>query len=316
MNHELPNNSEKTMNTKHLIQFSSICLVGAIAACSTNGTAPTVSDSTTDTSPAEGAELSVESTEQSVATATQIVALTSLTADIIHTLDEEKLVGISGSRILSEDERFVGLEVVSEGRTEPDLEKIVALQPDLVIGAEGFHDKTLERLAELDIETLAVDVTGWDALQTLTEDLAQRIGADPQPLSDRYEACLAQAPDSAPTALVLVSRQPLLSPNQDSWAGDFLAQFNIQNLTAELQGDSPFDGYITLSEEKVLTTNPDVLFVVETGENLLEQLKGDAFWGQLKATQEERVYTFEYFGLVNPGSIASIEAACAKLSEL
>ncbi|MEM9007515.1 MAG: ABC transporter substrate-binding protein [Cyanobacteria bacterium P01_F01_bin.86] len=302
------------MNTQHLIRVLSVCLVGAIAACSANDTTTTRADRTADTPPAESEESTTELAAPSAATATQIVALTSLTADIIHTLDEEKLVGISGNRILSEDERFAGLEVVSEGRTEPDLEKIVALQPDLVIGAEGFHDKTLERLAELDIETLAVDVTGWDALQTLTEDLAQRIGADPQPLSDRYEACLAQAPDVAPTALVLVSRQPLLSPNQDSWAGDFLAQFNIQNLIAELQGDSPFDGYITLSEEKVLTTNPDMLLVVETGENLLDQLKGDAFWGQLKATQEERVYTFAYFGLVNPGSIASIEATCAQLS--
>ncbi|MEO1300564.1 MAG: ABC transporter substrate-binding protein, partial [Cyanobacteria bacterium J06636_16] len=210
------------MNSRWLIRCIGGCLVGAIAACSSTGDSPSV---TTESVP-EPATSDAASAEQPDATATQIVALTSLTADIIHTLDEEKLVGISGSRILSEDGRFAGLETVSEDRTEPDLEKIVALQPDLVIGAEGFHDKTLESLAELDIETLAVDVTGWDALETMTEDLAQRIGADPQPLIDRYDACLAQAPDTAPTALVLVSRQPLLSPNQDSWAGDFLAKFN------------------------------------------------------------------------------------------
>ncbi|MEL6380968.1 MAG: ABC transporter substrate-binding protein [Cyanobacteria bacterium J06626_18] len=142
------------------------------------------------------------------------------------------------------------------------------------------------------------------------------MGADPQPLRDRYDACLAQAPDTDSTALVLVSRQPLLSPNKNSWAGDFLTQFNIQNITAELQGESPFEGYITLSEEQVLTTNPDTLLVVETGENLLEQLQGDAFWGQLQATQNEAFQTFGYFGLVNPGSIASIEATCTQLSEL
>ncbi|MEM1369351.1 MAG: ABC transporter substrate-binding protein [Cyanobacteria bacterium P01_H01_bin.15] len=246
----------------------------------------------------------------------QIVALTSLTADIIETLDSEKLVGISGSRILSQDERFAGLETVSEGRTEPDLEKIIALEPDLVIGAKGFHDRTLASLHDLEIETLAVDVKGWGSLRELTQQLAQKIGADPAPLMERYDACLAKTPDSGPTALVLVSRQPLLSPNKQSWAGDFLAKFQLENLTAQMQGESPFEGYITLSEEKVLTSNPDILLVVETGDNLLAQLQQDPFWGQLKATQEGQVYTVDYFGLVNPGNIASIEAVCDKLSTL
>jgi len=115
---------------------------------------------------------------------------------------------------------------------------------------------------------------------------------------------------------VLVSRQPLLSPNKTSWAGDFLAQFKVKNVAADLQGESPFDGYITLPEEKVLAANPDVLLVVDAGENLLEQLKGEPFWGQIKATQQGQVHSFDYFGLVNPGSIASIERTCEQLSTL
>ena len=295
------------MKTRYLMPGFAAVLVGAIAACSTNpapeATAPDAGESVTETAaPTE--------------TVDTIVALTALTADIVHTLDEDKLVGIPGSPILREGDRFAGLEIVSEGRTEPNLEKIVALEPDLVLGAGGFHDKSLARLEELGIATLTVNVDGWNALRTLTEDLAQQIGADPQPLLDRYDACLAQAPENSPSALVLVSRQPLLSPNKDSWAGDFLTQFNIQNLTADLQGESPFDGYVTLSEEKVLTSDPAALLVVDTGENLLEQLKADAFWGELKATQTDAVYTFDYFGLVNPGSLASIEQTCEQLSRL
>lgn len=284
----------------------SFLLAGAIAACS--GTADTAS---IPPGQSEGG-----ATTEASAPTTQIVTLTSLTADIIRTLSDDALVGIPGSPILQNDERFAGLEIVSQGRAEPDLEKIVALQPDLVIGAEGFHEKPLSRLEELGVTTLAVDVNGWEALESVTETLAQQIGANPQPLLDRYDACLAKAPEAAPTALVLVSRQPLLSPNKDSWAGDFLARFNIQNLTAELQGQSPFEGYITLSEEKVLEANPEALLVVDTGDNLLEQLKGDPFWGELKATQEDAVYTFDYFGLVNPGNLASIERVCDQLTSL
>lgn len=295
------------MKVEYLLPGFIVTLVGAMVACSTNpaSKAPI----------SEAAEPATETAPQA-ATVDTIVALTSLTADIVHTLDEDTLVGIPGSPILQEGDRFAGLEIVNEGRAEPDLEKIIALEPDLVLGAEGFHDKSLTRLEELGIATLAVNVDGWDSLKALTVDLAEQIAANPQSLLDRYSACLAQAPESAPTALVLVSRQPLLSPNKDSWAGDFLAQFNIQNLAADLQGDSPFDGYITLSEEKVLTSDPEALLVVDTGENLLEKLKGDAFWGQLKATQVNAVYSFDYFGLINPGSIASIEKTCNQLRQL
>ncbi|RZM75298.1 ABC transporter substrate-binding protein [Leptolyngbya iicbica] len=300
------------MTSRWLLSSFGIVLAGAIAACSTNSATPEAA------SP-EAAPTQTTTTAQpaaSPASVQKIVTLTSLTTDIIHTLDQDTLVGIPGSSILQEDTRFAELAVVSTGRAEPDLEKIVALEPDLVIGAKGFHDKSLARLEELGVTTLAVDVTGWDTLATLTQELAQQIGADPQPLLDRYDACLAKAPENSPSAIVLVSRQPLLSPNKDSWAGDFLEQFNIQNLTADLQGESPFDGYVTVSEEKLLTTNPDVLLVVDTGEDLLAQLKGDPFWGQLKATQSNAVETLDYFGIVNPGSLASIEATCDRLSQL
>jgi iron complex transport system substrate-binding protein len=293
------------MTARWLLSRVGIVLVGAIAACST---APPIPE-------ASSPEAAPTATE-SAASLEAIVTLTTLTSDLIHTLDEDVLVGIPGNSILRADDRFAGLPVVSEGRAEPDLEAIVALQPDLVIGAEGFHDKSLARLEALGVGTLAVNVTDWDSLTTLTQDLAQQLGADPQPLLNRYAACLAQAPATSPSAIVLVSRQPLLSPNKDSWAGDFLAQFNIQNLTADLQGESPFDGYVTVSEEQLLTTDPDVLLIVDTGENLLAQLKGDPFWGQLKATQTDAVVTLDYFGLVNPGSLASIEATCDRLSQL
>lgn len=254
--------------------------------------------------------------------APRVVALTSLTADLVATLEGDSqqptahLVGMPGSPLLRNDPRFTGVEVVSEGRVEPDLEKILALEPNLVIGAKGFHDKVLARLTELGVPILAVDVNDWDALAALTLDLAERLGADSAPLLARYQNCLAQAGSNGPAALVLVSRQPLLSPNRDSWAGDFLAQFGFKNLTADLQGDSPFGGYVTLSEEKVLAADPELLLVVETEENLLAQLKEDAFWGQLAATKSGAVDTFDYFGLINPGSLASIETTCEQLGRL
>ena len=258
-----------------------------------------------------------QASNPSIETAERVVALTSLSADIIYQLDKTKLAGISGSRLLREDDRFREITKVSEGRTLPSLEKIVALKPDLVIGAQGFSDRTLGKLKELGIATLATKIDSWDALSEITKTLAQAIGAEPKSLLERYQTFLTDIPNQNPSTLVLVSRQPILAPNKNSWAGDLLTQFNAKNLAADLQGKSPVGGYVTLSAEKILQENPEVLLIVDSAkEGLAEQFKSEPFWNQLKATQNGQVYVFDYYGLVNPGSIDKIEETCTKLKQV
>jgi iron complex transport system substrate-binding protein len=248
--------------------------------------------------------------------ASKVVALSSLSADIIHRLDKTKLVGIPGSRILRQNPELAKLPQVSEGQTPPNLEKILALKPDLVIGAAGFHDKVLEKLKATGIRTLSTQVSSWQGLQDLTRTLATEIQADPNPLLQSYQAFLPTEPGKVSSALVLVSNQPILAPNKTSWAGDLLTQFQIPNLMADLQSNSPQRGYITLSPEKVLEANPEVLLIVDTNDGAVEKLKAAPFWNKLKAVSNKRVYTFDYYGLVNPGSIDAIANTCQKLQKV
>lgn len=248
--------------------------------------------------------------------AQRVVALTSLSADIIEHLDKSKLVGIPGSRLLREDPRFQDVTQVSSGQNTPSLEKIVALKPDLVIGAEGFHDRTLKKLSELGITTISSKLESWQSVEELTNKIAQAIGVDSTPLLQQYQTFLPGEVSTSPTTLVLVSRQPILAPNKNSWAGDLLVKFGINNLGAELQGNSAISGYVTLSAEKILETNPEVILLVDTGDDILEQFKSEPFWSQLKATQNNQVYVFDYYGLVNPGSLAKIAETCDRLKQL
>ncbi|NDJ22767.1 ABC transporter substrate-binding protein [Nostoc sp. B(2019)] len=251
--------------------------------------------------------------------AKRVVALSSLSADIISQLDQTKIVGITGSRLFNNDPQFKDIPRVSEGQSPPNLEKIVALKPDLVIGAEGFSNVPIQKLKQLGIPTFLTKVNSWESLEQLTKRLAQLIDANPQPLLNRYKNFLPEKPTQT-SALVLVSRQPILAPNKNSWAGDLLAKFQVKNLAAELQGKSPISGYVTLSAEKVLEANPEVIILVNPPQGnseaaLLDSLKKEAFWQQLQATKNNRVYVFDYFGLVNPGSIDAIEKACQQLKQ-
>lgn len=249
----------------------------------------------------------------------RVVALTSLSADILHRLAPDKLVGMPESSLFKDNPKLKDTPKVSGGRVAPNLEKILSLKPDLVIGAERFHEATKTKLAELKVPCELFDVRDWQSLEAITKTIAEQVGADPQPLVQKYQTMRANIPANAPKTLVLVSRQPILSPNKNSWAGALLDSFNIPNLASDLQGGSAFQGYVSLSAESVLKSNPEAIALVETptpNSNILQEFSGQTFWQDLKAVKDQQIYIFDYYGLVNPGSIDAIESATAKLRQL
>ena len=66
----------------------------------------------------------------------------------------------------------------------------------------------------------------------------------------------------------------------------------------------------------MLEANPEVLLLIDTGEGTVEQMQSEPFWGKLQAVQTGQVHIFDYYGLVNPGSIASLNRACRQLIEV
>ncbi|MBD2251917.1 ABC transporter substrate-binding protein [Nostoc parmelioides] len=250
--------------------------------------------------------------------AKRVVTLSSLTTDIIFQLDKTKLVGIAGSSLFKNDPRFQDIPRISEGQSPPNLEKIVALKPDLVIGAEGFSNQPIQRLQQLGIPTLLTQINTWKSLEEITAKLAQLIDVNPQPLLERYQSFLADSSGTNTSTLVLVSSQPILAPNKNSWAGDLLEKFQVKNLAAQLQGKSPIAGYVTLSAEKVLEANPEAVVLITPPQGgskteVLNSFKKESFWQKLPATKNNRVYVFDYYGLVNPGSIDAIKKACEQI---
>ena len=249
--------------------------------------------------------------------AQKVVALSPIAADLLQRLDATKLAGIPSGGLLEKDAKFANIPRIGLGQ-QPNLEKLVELKPDLVVGAEEVQGALLEKIEQLGILTLPYRLEAWNDLADLTEALADVIGANPKPLLDRYNTLISPLPAPSPSVLVLASPQPILAPNKTSWAGDLLAQFQVNNVAAELQGKSLFSGYITLSPEKVLEANPDAILVINTPgqDNAIEEFKTLSFWNQLKAVKGDRVYEFDYYGLINPGSLDKIEEACTRLKQI
>jgi len=245
-----------------------------------------------------------------------IVSLTSLTSDIIYTLKPDELIGIPGSSILKKNESLKNIPTISEGRTPPNIEKIIALKPKLVIGSEGFHDKTLTKLNELGIDVLSTKVNSWNDLIRLVESISELTNESSLKVFEKLNSCFIEASPKNKKVVVLVSTKPLLSPNDKSWAGSLLKRFNFKNLTAELEGSGSMRGYLNLSPEWLIKEEPDNLILIRFGNEQFNQYSTLPFWNNLKAVKNNKINYFDYYGLINVGSLNSINKTCEKLESL
>ena len=244
----------------------------------------------------------------------KIVALTSLTADLINTISKDSLVGIPGSSILKKNKEFDSIPIVSSGRMPPDLEKILSLKPDLVIGAKGFHDRSLSKLNSLGISTLSTSISNLDDLDNLNKKLASKLKTRTKSLKDILGSCYSKKKIKNKNLVVLVSSKPILSPNNDSWAGSLISSFKLNNLASEISNKTEFKGYVNLSPEWLLKSQPENILVIKTPGSDISQYESINIWNKLEAVKNNKIYIFDYYGLINAGGLNAINKACQKLS--
>ena len=254
--------------------------------------------------------------ELTINSSKRIISLNSLGADIVSQLDNESLVGIPGSSLLKKDNRFDEKVIVSEGRMPPSLEKIIKLEPSLVIGSEGFHDKILDKLDDLNIETLRTDTNSVNQLEILIKNLAFYLNKDPSSLNENIKNCYLNRSKNRGSAVILANIKPLLSPNSKSWAGKLLDRFNFDNISKDLESKTEFKGYVNLSPEIILKKKPSKIIVISFPGMNQNSLLANPIFKKIIASNKNEIITFNYYGLINPGSLKTINSACKKLSNI
>jgi iron complex transport system substrate-binding protein len=294
------------MNQKALILIFTALLSINLFACSNSDQKSTVNKPE-----------SLTNTQTPIQQAKRVVALTPLAADLIYNLDKTKLVGVPSGRYTDviAKTKFADFPRVGKN-TAINIEKIVSLKPDLVIGSEGFHDQVLSKLKELGIQTRTGSIRSWQDLDNQTKEIAKITGTNPKPILDKFESYLNNIPQNGQKVLVLARPQPTSSPNKNSWAGDLLTKFNYKNVAADLQSNGRFPGYLTLSQEKILEANPDKIFLIESANLNPEDFKKLPYWNQLKAVKNNQIYIFHHDGLISPTSIDTVEQVTKQLREV
>ena len=246
----------------------------------------------------------------------RVVALSSLSADLVVSINPDVLIGDPGSSLTNQDPRYSGLKRVSNGRSQPSVELILALNPDLVIGAEGFHSRVLNSLKKLGVQTLPIKINRWDRLEQASRALERRIVNAGSIDSRLSQLCPSQKSlnSAGSSVLILAGVSPQLSPGQQSWSGSLLDRLGLVNSTRGLPGSSEFSGYITMSNERLLAIKPEKVLVVNPAGDSAQMVRSlIPYFPGLKVSDFK---VMDYYGLINPGSLSSIQKACTALSSL
>jgi len=190
-----------------------------------------------------------------------------------------------------------GREII--GGFSPDtisVEKIVALQPDLVIADARLQQPTIAALEQAGITVVAFNPQGFDGVYAnillvgqltghadeaaaVVSQMKERIAAVEQAVAD-------VAPEARPRVFFEVWDEPLMTAGPTTFTGQMIEKAGGVNLFADLQEEYP-----QISAEAVLERDPDFILGPDThGEALTpERITARPGWSGLKAVKNGHI---------------------------
>ena len=222
---------------------------------------------------------------------------------------------LSGGELAGMTEDGMDLEGISENTevigtvTNPSLEAIAALSPDLVLlsGELPTHQKLAEELESRGITTKMISIDSFSDYDQIMKELTEMTGREDcykknvTDVGERIDRILESASDKdlkKGTYLALrVSATKNKALKNDYFACEIFNAFGLENIA---QDNSAFD---ELNLEAILAADPDFIFVVEQGksteaqESFAEAFSGKPVWQELAAVRNGCVYMLpkDYF---------------------
>ncbi|MBR1796516.1 MAG: ABC transporter substrate-binding protein [Clostridiales bacterium] len=192
--------------------------------------------------------------------------------------------------------------------TQPNLEAILELEPDLVlVSAElSSHAEIKAELDNLGIDTIAVAVNSFDDYDSYMKTFAEFTGR-----ADLYELNVTSIRNSIDEIISLVPSAGegltylairVSATKNKVLKNDYFACgiFNDLGLNNVVTDNSELD---EISAEWIAGADPDIIFVVlhgqedEAMDSFTQAFESSAFWGELTAVSEGRVFVLpkDYF---------------------
>ncbi|MBP2674052.1 MAG: ABC-type transporter, periplasmic subunit [Deltaproteobacteria bacterium] len=250
----------------------------------------------------------------------RVVSLAPNLTEIVFLLGKEKvLVGVT--RFCNHPPAAASLPKIG-GVSDPDVERIIAQSPDLVLcTTDGNPRQRVLALEEMGIPCFAVAPQDLAGVLATIERLGELLGdagrarAETASLKGRAEKARAAAGrggGAAPLALFVVSTSPIIVAGEGTFMDELLRLAGARNAARRFAGRYP-----RLSVEDLLAAQPDVIFVAGMAgvERFPPEVTG---WKEIPAFRDGAVFHLDGDIVTRPGPrlVVALERIADALSSL
>jgi len=223
----------------------------------------------------------------------RVIALAPSITEIIFALDRQScLAGIT--RYSDYPPETAGIPRVGV-YVQPDLEKILALNPDLCIAIkDGNPEQVARRLEGLNVPVYAVDPRNLDGVMQTIGEIGDLLNARKQAealvgrMRSRIDFVRARVSEAAtrPRVFFQIGISPIVSAGTDTFANEIIELAGGQNLA---EGET---AYPRFSREQLLSLFPDVIVITSMDRGgVFEAARAEwEKWTQIPAARNHRIH--------------------------
>ncbi len=286
--------------SKHI--KSIIALTFALSIISTGCSSPEPTEPTTTTEVTETNTI-IDRSGVEITKPAEINKVITLVPSITETLVDlelgDKIIGVDTYSLPTEG---LNDDVVEFDAMSPDIEKIISLQPDLVIASGMSKAESDDPLAQLTdagilvtyiptattLEDIALDVTFLGEL-TGTEERAAELVNEYNAAIDNIKEQVAKYPDGGKSVYFEISPAPYIYTfGQGVFLNEVIELLNCENVFADQEG------WIPATDEEVLARNPEVIFTnLSDDPNAVNEIMSRESWKVIEAVKNNEVYVVD-----------------------
>ncbi len=238
---------------------------------------------------------------------TRIVSLSPAITEILFAIGaSEQVAGVT---------RFC--DVPAAARKKPDIggmvhktvniEKVLSLQPDLLLGLASSQQETLAEFQKFGIHAHPVLLMSIDDTLRVILEIGDMTGNKKQAVEvvrniqetfARLDAVLVKHAANAPKVFYQVWDDPLMSASEKSFLGQLLSRAGALNIFAELEAEYPL-----VNREQILAANPDVIMAPDHHNKPidLQHFVANPLMRNIAAVRSKRVYVMDGTLISRPG---------------
>lgn len=252
---------------------------------------------------------------------TRIVCLTEETTEALYLMSEEhRIVGISGFTVRPPRARTEKPKV--SAFTSAKIDKILELEPDLVLGFSNLQAKIAEDLVSRGVQVHIFNQRSVAGILDMIGLLGAMIGqpAKAEALIERFRAGLVEIERASaglprrPRVYFEEWNDPLISAI--GWVSELIGIAGGDDCFPELAKESSGKGRIIANPGEVVRRTPDIIIGSWCGRKFQPQsVTMRSGWDEIPAVREGHVYEIKSCDILQPGP-AALTDGVRQLSEI